>query len=166
MSGLTRDARTVPAAFDAGINFFLLTADMHWPVYEPTRRGLADLLRRGGGIRDDIVVAAVSYVAQPEFCHLPFREVLDAIPALGRLDVTLAGAVGAHDFRRAREVLQARERARDPRLRRDIPRSLLRGSGAQCPNGGHRLRQVQPVAPGGSKKRSSSNQRSSTSARL
>ncbi len=28
----------VLAAWEAGINFFFLTADMHWPMYEPLRR--------------------------------------------------------------------------------------------------------------------------------
>src|SRR6059058_6236261 len=57
--GIVGDPKTVPAAFDAGINFFFVTADMHWPLYEPTRRGLADLLARGPGTRDRVVVAGV-----------------------------------------------------------------------------------------------------------
>src|SRR4051812_39900076 len=47
--GMVGEPATVPAAFDAGVNFFFVTADMHWPLYEMTRRGLADLLARGGG---------------------------------------------------------------------------------------------------------------------
>jgi hypothetical protein len=96
--GMVRDWRTVPAAFEAGINFFFVSADMHWPLYEGLRRGLADLLARGGGVRDSLVVAAVSYVAQPEFCYIPFKEVIDSVPGLVRLDVTVAGAAAAHDF--------------------------------------------------------------------
>jgi hypothetical protein len=96
--GMVADPRTVSAAFDAGINFFFVSADMHWPLYEPTRRGIADLLARGGDIRDRIVVAAVAYVAQRAFCHMPFKEVIDGIPGLQRLDATLAGATAAHDF--------------------------------------------------------------------
>jgi hypothetical protein len=88
----------VTDAYDAGINFFFLTADMHWPLYEAVRRGLHDLLRRGGGIRERIVVGAVSYVAQPEFCHAPFREVIDAVPGLERVDVTIVGGSYAHEF--------------------------------------------------------------------
>lgn len=81
-------------AFDAGINFFFLTADMHWPLYENARRGLAKLLASRKGIRDEIVVGVVSYCTQPEFCTLPFRELLDAMPGLRRIDVAIAG--GAH----------------------------------------------------------------------
>ncbi len=90
-SGMTYDAHVVPAAFEAGINFFFLTADMHWPIYEAARRGLADLLRGHPSRRDEIVIACASYVTQPEFCFAPFDEVLEAVPELGRLDITVAG---------------------------------------------------------------------------
>jgi hypothetical protein len=87
----------VSAAYDAGINFFFLTADMHWPLYQAARTGLRDLLRRRG-VRDRVVVGVVSYVGQPEFCHVPFREVLDAVPGLERIDLTIVGGVYAEDF--------------------------------------------------------------------
>src|SRR5262249_26053031 len=48
---------TIAAAFDAGINFFFVSADMHWPLYEASRVGLGALLARGGAVRDRIVVA-------------------------------------------------------------------------------------------------------------
>src|SRR5215469_14434904 len=38
--GMVRSPDAVSAAFDAGINFFFLSADMHWPLYEPLRLGL------------------------------------------------------------------------------------------------------------------------------
>ena len=66
-----RDGTGVSLSADHVFNFFFLSADMHWSLYEPLRRGLAALLARGGGIRDDIVVAGVSYVGQPEFCVAP-----------------------------------------------------------------------------------------------
>src|SRR5262249_12510537 len=94
--GMTDDPNVIPAAFDAGINFFFVTADMHWPIYEATRRGLQMLFARGGGVRDDVVVGAVSYVTQPVFCHAPFAEVIDAIPGLGHLDLTIIGGAYAH----------------------------------------------------------------------
>ena len=90
----------VHAAFDAGINFFFLTADMHWPLYEPVRSGLTDLIRRGRGMRDDIVVAACCYVTQPEFCYTPFEEVLEAVPGLKRIDVLVAGGAYADELGR------------------------------------------------------------------
>jgi hypothetical protein len=96
--GMVTDPDTVLAAYDAGINFFFVTADMHWPLYEELRLGLARLLARGGGVRDRIVIASVSYATQPEFCRLPFREVLDAMPGLGHLDVLVAGGAYGHEL--------------------------------------------------------------------
>ena len=93
--GMVGQPETVPAAFDAGINFFFVTADMHWPYYGQLRRGLSMLFERGGGIRDQVVVACVSYVAQAEFCSMPFQEVVQNVPGLDRLDVLVAG--GSYD---------------------------------------------------------------------
>jgi hypothetical protein len=94
--GCVEDPDTISVAFDLGINFFFLTADMHWPVYDTARRGLCDLLNRRRGVRDNIVVAVASYVTQPEFTYLPFAELLQAVPLLERLDiVVIGGAYGA-----------------------------------------------------------------------
>jgi len=94
--GMVEDPATIAAAFDLGVNFFFVSSDMHWPLYEGTRRGLERLLARGRTVRDEIVVAGVCYPTQPEFCSFPFRELVDAVPGLGRLDVLLAGgAYGA-----------------------------------------------------------------------
>lgn len=96
--GIVGDAAVIPAAFDAGINFFFLTADMHWPLYENTRRGLELLFSRGGEVREDVVVAVVSYVTQPEFCFLPFEETVKAVQGLGRVDVSVMGGVYPNEF--------------------------------------------------------------------
>lgn len=93
--GATPRAETVLAAFDAGINFFFLSADLHWPIYEGTRRGLEALLARGGGVRDEIVVGVVSYLEEPLFQALQLHEVIDAVPGLGRVDLMIAGAVAS-----------------------------------------------------------------------
>ena len=91
--GITGDPAVVPAAFDAGVNFFFLTADLHWPLYEGLRRGLGLLLARSPSVRDRVVVAAVSYLDEPLFQYLQFHEVLGAVPGLGRIDLAIAGAV-------------------------------------------------------------------------
>jgi hypothetical protein len=91
--GMTSDPRVVPAAFDAGVNFFFVSADLHWPMYEGLRRGLQDLFARGGGVRDEVVVGVVSYLEQPMFQHLQFHEVLSVVPGLDRVDVLIAGAI-------------------------------------------------------------------------
>jgi len=95
--GMVQRPDVVGAAFEAGINFFFLTADMHWPLYEPLRRGLASLFKKKGA-RDRVVVCATAYVTQPDFCELPFEEVVGAVPGLGRLDVLAMGGVYASDF--------------------------------------------------------------------
>jgi hypothetical protein len=86
----TTTEQAVLDAYQLGINFFFVTADMHWPLYEGTRRGLEALMRKGV-LRSAFVVAAVSYVAQPEFCFAPFQEVIDAIPGLGHIDIAVMG---------------------------------------------------------------------------
>src|SRR5262249_38603427 len=96
--GIVRSPETVEAAFDAGINFFFVTADLHWPLYEATRQGLQALLARGRSVRNQIVVASVCYPTQPEVCSAPFRELLEAIPGLDRLDVLVAGGAYAQEF--------------------------------------------------------------------
>ena len=95
--GIVSDPKAIPAAFDAGINFFFVTADMHWPLYEGTRKGLEMLFRRKG-VRDRVVVGVVSYVTQPEFCHAPFSEVIQALPGLERIDLTIMGGAYSSDF--------------------------------------------------------------------
>jgi len=87
---------TVEAAFTAGINFFFLSADMHWPLYEGTRRGIERLCARG--LRDRIVVCATSYLTQEEFSTIPFQEVIDAVPGLERLDILCAGGMYGRDL--------------------------------------------------------------------
>jgi predicted aldo/keto reductase-like oxidoreductase len=96
--GLVERPETIAAAFDAGINFFFLTADMHWPYYEASRRGLEQLFARGRGIRRQVVVAAACYPTQPEFSSVPFIEVIEATNRLEAVDVAVMGGVYASDF--------------------------------------------------------------------
>ena len=108
--GMVRTPQTVHAAFDAGINFFFITADMHWPMYEHTRRGIQQLIASRPSVRDDIVVAVVSYPTQPEFCYAPFLEVLDEVRGLGRIDVAVMGGVYANDFVTRLDIYRGHQR--------------------------------------------------------
>jgi hypothetical protein len=108
---MVSDPAVISEAFDLGINFFFVTADMHWPLYEGTRRGLADLFRRGGSVRDQVVVAVTAYVTQQEFLAAPFSEVVDAVHGLERIDVAVAGGSYAQDFFSRMVVLERRYRA-------------------------------------------------------
>lgn len=79
---MTHSVDTACAAFDAGINFFFLSADLHWPYYESARRGLEKLLARGKTIREQIVIAVASYITQPGFCAASLSEILGAVSGL------------------------------------------------------------------------------------
>lgn len=109
--GMVGDPKTVLAAYDAGINFFFVTADMHWPLYAPLREGLRLLFKRRGA-RSRVVVCAAAYVTQPDFCELPFEELIDDLPGLGHLDVLTMGGVYGTDFGARLPVYEGhRERA-------------------------------------------------------
>ncbi|HYI83794.1 MAG TPA: hypothetical protein VEX11_11360 [Acetobacteraceae bacterium] len=93
--GIVGEPETVPAAFDAGVNFFFVSADLHWPLYQGVRRGLELLFERGNGFRDQVVVGVVSYLDQPLFQALQFHEVLQSVRGLERVDLLIAGAVSS-----------------------------------------------------------------------
>src|SRR5439155_9560164 len=82
-----------------------VTADMHWLFYRETREGLRMLLERPG-VRDQIVVAVVAYVAQPEFLWVPFDEVMIELPELGRIDATIAGGCYGYEIARRLPVYE------------------------------------------------------------
>ena len=88
--GIVDDWRLIPQAFEMGVNFFFVTTDMHWPLYEQTRRGLEALLATPG-MRDQVVVAGTCYPTQPEFCVAPFYELVQSLPGLRYVDVLVAG---------------------------------------------------------------------------
>jgi aryl-alcohol dehydrogenase-like predicted oxidoreductase len=111
--GRVSSEETVLRAYEAGINFFFLSADLHWPVYQQLRRGLSRLLAGNSARRDEIVVAAASYVDEPLFGYLQLNEILDAVPGLKRIDVLVAGAVSnGPSFKRIETLEQARRTKR------------------------------------------------------
>jgi len=104
--GSVSDWRLIPAAHEMGVNFFFVTADMHWPLYEASRKGVQALLASRPGIRDDITVAGVCYPTQPEFQIAPFAELVVAVPGLERIDVFVAGGVYGPDLLARTDVLR------------------------------------------------------------
>jgi hypothetical protein len=101
---------TVLAAYDLGINFFFLTADFHWPLYQGLREGLEKLFERRPSVRDDVVVGVVSYLEQPMFDALAFHEVVDAVRGLRRVDLLIAGGVSTEKslYGRSTKICDAR----------------------------------------------------------
>ena len=109
--GITGHEDTVIAAYMLGVNFFFLTADLHWPLYEHTRRGLAKLFAWAPHIRETVVVAVTSYLGEPLFRALQLHEVIASVPGLRWVDVMVAGAVSdvpAEWDPRIRSLVQAR----------------------------------------------------------
>ncbi len=111
--GLVHDPETVIAAYEAGINFFFVTADLHWPIYAGLRAGLARLLEGNPRRRDEIVVGIVSYLDNPLFGCLQFQEVFGEVPGMDRADVAIAGAVSseASFYSRLESLTRARQTA-------------------------------------------------------
>jgi aryl-alcohol dehydrogenase-like predicted oxidoreductase len=99
---------TACAAFDAGVNFFFTSCDLHWRLYALGRRALAKLLRRRG-VRDQIVVAAVSYTRG--FEEAAVGDLFAELPQLGRIDVLVGGGYYAVDVPRIRGLVDAAGRA-------------------------------------------------------
>jgi len=87
---------TACAAFDAGVNFFFVTADLHWRAYDLQRRSLRKLLSRRRSLRDEVVVAVAAYSL-----NFPLAAVADLfadLPELDRrVDVLVAGGLYARD---------------------------------------------------------------------
>ncbi|HEX2571209.1 MAG TPA: hypothetical protein VH877_16750 [Polyangia bacterium] len=110
--GATVSPDVLCEAFDAGINFFFVTCDMHWPRYEMCRRGLERLLARRRSLRDEIVVAAVTYLTQPEFCWKPLDELIEVLPSLRSIDMCVAGGVYNRDWPHRRAVLDEQRQQR------------------------------------------------------
>ncbi len=99
-------AECVIAAWDAGINFFFVTADMHWPLYEGLRQGLVRLAKECPEALEQAVIACVCYTAQPEFQTMPFEEVVTAIAPFKKIDVAVVGGSYEPDVEKRLKVLR------------------------------------------------------------
>lgn len=104
--GIVKDPDTILEAFDQGINFFFVSTDLHWPLYENIRRGLERLFARGGGIRDQVVVCSVCYLTQPDFDYIPHQELIRSVKGLERTDVMVAGGCHADEFPRRQRTME------------------------------------------------------------
>ena len=109
--GLTASPDTVIAAYEAGVNFFFITGDLHWPLYDGVRKGLAKLLDGNPARRSELVVGVVSYLDDPLFSALQFQEVIDEVPGLGHVDLMIAGAVSSDQSFYSRVASMDRARA-------------------------------------------------------
>jgi hypothetical protein len=108
--GMVDEPEAVIAAYEAGINFFFVSGDLHWPMYQATRVGLERLLARPG-VRAELVVGVVAYVTQPEFMPAALAEGIAAVAGLHRADLLIAGGCYGHDLMARLDVLHAFRRA-------------------------------------------------------
>src|SRR5204862_321218 len=79
---------TVLAAFEAGINFFFLSGDLHFSHYEATRAGLRRLLAQRPSARSDIIITITNYARlNNTILAAPYLETLEVMPEIERVDV-------------------------------------------------------------------------------
>lgn len=97
--GAVADPETICVAYDHGINFFFVTCDLHWTMYEGSREGLRRLVQRRPEAVDDIVVALVSYISQPEFMAVSFHDGAAALsPLIPSFRMLIAGGTFGYDL--------------------------------------------------------------------
>jgi hypothetical protein len=108
--GMTASPETVIAAYEEGVNFFFITGDLHWPLYDGIRKGLGRLLSGAASRRQEIVVGVVSYLDNPLFSALQFNEVIAEVPGLEYVDLMIAGAVASDQsfYSRVESLTRAR----------------------------------------------------------
>jgi hypothetical protein len=95
--GAVSEWRTIPAAFEAGINLFFVSSDFHWPIYARLREGLNRLLESPRA-RQEVVLMVTSYIADPRFVGAALDEVVMAVPAARKTRLVLcAGGLMAQD---------------------------------------------------------------------
>ena len=149
--GMTKDPQVITAAFERGVNFFFLSADLHWPHYSATRHGLISLLTKNPSARDSIVLAVVSY-SPSGFCASAFVDLVLSYPILKRFDVLVAGGTRSNDFKvRCADLSQcvkqnlwrARAVATTVHDRKAVPRCLSDGDADWV------LFRYNPLHPGG-----------------
>jgi aryl-alcohol dehydrogenase-like predicted oxidoreductase len=82
----------VEYAIERGINYFFWSSDLHPATYSPARAALSKYVRRGSKRRDRVVLAACSYLCDPEKIFAVVADQLVALK-LDHLDVFFWGWV-------------------------------------------------------------------------
>lgn len=72
--------RDLRYAFERGINYFFFSSDLHHCTYRRSARAIQELCGAGSSVRDQVVLATVSYVNDPEKV---FGVLLDQFGELG-----------------------------------------------------------------------------------
>lgn len=97
--GMVQDPAVVVAAYDAGVNFFFLSGDLHWKAYEPLRVGLRHLSAARPASVDEAVVGVVTYLAQPDLMEGAWEDALREVDQFAN-KVLVVGGVFREDLQR------------------------------------------------------------------
>lgn len=91
-------------AFDQGINYFFYSSDLHHFLYSSMSDALRQLCGRGSSVREQVVLATVTYIKSPE---MALAALYDQFKELGidYIDVFFWGWIGADDGPRFNDCL-------------------------------------------------------------
>jgi predicted aldo/keto reductase-like oxidoreductase len=92
-------------AFEKGINYFFFSSDLHHFLYSSMSGALRQLCGRGSSVREQVVLATVTYIKSPE---MALAALLDQFMELGidYIDVLFWGWIGANDGAALQNCLQ------------------------------------------------------------
>jgi aryl-alcohol dehydrogenase-like predicted oxidoreductase len=65
-AGIGISSEDVLYAFEHGINYFFFSSDLHHATYQHSARALRELCRCGSTVREQVVLATVTYINDPE----------------------------------------------------------------------------------------------------
>ncbi|MBE9180631.1 aldo/keto reductase [Oculatella sp. LEGE 06141] len=100
-------------AFDQGINYFFYSSDLHHHLYRSMAGALHQLCRRGAARREQVVLATVTYIKNPE---VALAALLDQFQELGidYVDVLFWGWIGKDDASALAQCLNLSRDLRGP----------------------------------------------------
>lgn len=91
-------------AFEQGINYFFFSSDLHHFLYSHMADALRQLCGRGSAVREQVVLATVTYIKSPE---MALAALYDQFAELGidYIDVLFWGWIGSEDGPRFQDCL-------------------------------------------------------------
>lgn len=92
-------------AFDRGINYFFFSSDLHHFLYSKMSDALRKLCGRGSSVREDLVLATVTYNKSPE---MALAALFDQFQELGidYIDIFFWGWIGTDDAPRFQDCME------------------------------------------------------------
>ena len=100
-------------AFDQGINYFFYSSDLHHFLYRSMSGALHELCKRGSTRREQVVLATVTYIKNPE---VALAALMDQFQELGidYIDVLFWGWIGENDASALQQCLGLSSDLRGP----------------------------------------------------